>query len=129
MVKTKQLQVHQDLHVIPENGYSNQHGAPHGLGSKFCTKKSKLGPHKQHALNCDNENGEKTEKEAEGGSDNVITQPAKEDDYISSNMRHDSRLRTATVASMNGDLKVGAEPRNSKDTDKRDIRSDSAEPK
>lgn len=98
---------------VPENGYSNKHGAPHGLGSKFCTKTSKLGPHKQHTLNCDNETGGNTEIEAEEGSDNVSTQPA----------------IVAIVASMDGDLKVGAEPRNSKDTDKRDIRSDSPGPR
>ena len=55
---------------VPENGDSDKHGAPRGLGSetcgKFCIQKSKVGPHKQHTWNIDNENGEKLEKETKG---------------------------------------------------------------
>ena len=73
-----------NLKGISEKGDSAKTDAPHRPSSetcgRFCNKKSKLGPHKQHALNCDNENGGNTEIEAEEGSDNVITQPAKEDD-------------------------------------------------
>ena len=66
-------------------------------------------------------------KEAEEGSDNVVVQPVKEDDFIRSTMRHDSSMRTVTVANMNSDLKVGAETKISKDTDEKDNRPDSSE--
>ena len=54
-------------------------------------------------------------KEAEKGSDNIVIQPAEEDDFIRSTMRHDSSMRTVTVGNINSDLKVGAETTISKD--------------
>ena len=114
-----------------EKGDSDRHDAPHRPSSetcgRFCNKKSKLDPHKQYAVNCNNKDGESTEKEAEEGSDNVVVQPARKDGFIRSNMRHDSRMRTVTVANMNSDLKVGAETNTSKDTDEKDNRPDSSE--